>query len=50
VLSITAQPTVVGKKEYGRNDRVTITNGSERKEMKFKKAESLLAAGWRIVE
>jgi preprotein translocase subunit SecA len=50
VRSITAQPTVVGKKEYGRNDRVTITNGSERKEMKFKKAESLLAAGWRIVE
>jgi preprotein translocase subunit SecA len=36
---------------YGRNDHVTITNGTETKEMKFKKAGSLLATGqWRIVE
>ena len=38
------------KREYGRNDRVTITNDVETKEMKFKKAEPLLASGeWRIV-
>ncbi len=39
------------KKEYGRNDRVTITNGTDTKEMKFKKAEPLLAGGvWKVVE
>ncbi|HWO06958.1 MAG TPA: preprotein translocase subunit SecA [Candidatus Paceibacterota bacterium] len=38
-------------KKYGRNDKVTITNGTETKEMKFKKAEPLLATGtWKIVE
>ena len=36
--------------EYGRNDLVTITDGKETKEMKFKKAEPLLEAGWRIVK
>lgn len=35
---------------FGRNDVVTITNGTETKEMKFKKAESLLSSGWTIVE
>ncbi len=34
----------------GRNDRVTVTNGTETREMKFKKAEELLSQGWRIVE
>lgn len=37
----------VGK--IGRNDMVTITNGTETKEMKFKKAEKLLQTGWRLV-
>ncbi len=37
------------KKEYGRNDHVTITNGTETQEIKYKKAEPLLAHGWRIV-
>ncbi len=38
------------KGEYERNDRVTITNGTENREMKFKKAELLLKTGaWRIV-
>lgn len=38
-------------KKYGRNDKVTITNGTTTEEMKFKKAESLLATGeWKIVE
>ncbi len=35
---------------HERNERVKITNGIETKEMKFKKAEELLASGWRIVE
>lgn len=38
----------VGK--IGRNEMVTITNGTETKEMKFKKAEKLLQSGWRLVE
>jgi hypothetical protein len=29
---------------------VTITNGSETREMKYKKAEQLLNEGWRVVE
>ncbi len=40
----------VSKKIYNRNDVVTITNGTETKEIKYKKAEELLAGGaWRIV-
>jgi len=38
-------------KKYGRNDKVTITDGTTTEEMKFKKAESLLATGkWKIIE
>lgn len=33
----------------GRNDLVKVTNGSETREMKYKKAESLLAEGWKVV-
>jgi len=36
--------------EYGRNDLVTITDGKEKQEIKFKKAEKLLENGWRIVK
>lgn len=36
-------------KKYGRNDRVVITNGTETRELKYKKAEALLARGWKIV-
>ena len=40
----------VGKKNYGRNDLVTVTNGTDTKKMKYKKAELLIADGsWRIV-
>ena len=47
---ITAQQAPSGKKEYGRNDRVVITNGKETREMKYKKAEPLLATGqWRMI-
>ena len=34
---------------YGRNDVVTIKKGGETKQVKFKKAEPLLAEGWEIV-
>ncbi len=40
----------VGEK-FGRNEKVTITNGTETKELKFKKAEALLVSGqWRLVK
>ncbi len=34
----------------GRNDLVTIKKGSETKELKYKKAEPLLAEGWELVQ
>ncbi len=36
--------------KIGRNDLITITNGTETKELKYKKAEPLLATGWSIVK
>lgn len=33
----------------GRNDMVTITNGTETETVKYKKAEAKLAQGWRLV-
>ncbi len=49
--TITAHHQGKVSKEFGRNDRVTITNGKETQEMKYKKAEPLLASGeWRVVE
>ena len=37
--------------DIGRNDKVTITNGTETKEVKFKKAEPLIQSGeWKIVK
>ena len=40
----------VSEKQPGRNDMVKITNGTETKELKFKKAQELLEGGqWRIV-
>lgn len=43
------RPVVVGSK-MGRNELVKITNGKETKEMKYKKAESLIAGGgWTLV-
>jgi preprotein translocase subunit SecA len=38
------------QEDVGRNDKVKITNGTETKEVKFKKAEPLLKQGWKIVE
>jgi len=37
-------------KSYGRNERVTITDGKETKELKYKKAEKLLESGWTLTE
>jgi len=52
-LSLTAQAKPVPAKiqKIGRNELVTVTNGKETKEMKYKKAEELLATGeWKLVE
>ena len=40
------QVSNVSSKKYGRNDKITISNGVETKIIKFKKAESLLNQGW----
>lgn len=38
------------EKTYGRNETVMVTNGTETKEMKYKKAEALIASGeWKLV-
>ena len=44
------QAPVVKEEGFGRNDLVTITNGTETQELKFKRAESLLEEGWTLVE
>jgi preprotein translocase subunit SecA len=50
-ISITSQSQGTAKKTYQRNDKVTITNGKETRELKYKKAEPLIQSGqWRIVE
>ena len=44
--------TPIRKEEtFGRNEYVTITNGTDTETMKFKKAETLIASGeWKVVE
>ena len=50
ISTISATGGATPKTNYERNDRVKITNGIETKEMKYKKAEPLLAGGeWKIV-
>lgn len=50
VAEITRTQGITTKDTFGRNDKVTITNGTETREMKYKKAEALLETGeWRIV-
>ncbi len=53
ILSSTggAQPKEPGKQavatdEPGRNDIVTVSNGTETRQLKYKKAQDLLASGW----
>ncbi|OGG72616.1 preprotein translocase subunit SecA [Candidatus Kaiserbacteria bacterium RIFCSPLOWO2_01_FULL_53_17] len=49
--SLTAAHRAPGAKKYGRNDKITITDGTTTQELKFKKAEPLLATGkWRIID
>ena len=46
----TAPKPIKNDEKIGRNDMVTITNGSETKEMKYKKAEALIESGeWKLV-
>lgn len=45
-----SQTPRVSAKTYGRNELVTVTDGSETKELKYKKAEQLLTEGWKVVE
>jgi len=40
---------LVNAESYGRNEEVTITNGTETKTLKYKKAEVLIAQGWVLV-
>ena len=48
--AITRQSLPLQKVGYGRNDKVIITNGTETREVKYKKAESLIRSGeWKIV-
>ena len=47
--AILASAPPVTQSKYGRNDEVTITNGEETQTLKYKKAEPLLASGWRLV-
>ena len=42
--------TVTGSDKPGRNDMVKITDGNEVREMKYKKAEELLAQGWSLTK
>lgn len=42
--------TVVNDAAPGRNDMVSITNGTETKEMKYKKAEPFISEGWKLIE
>jgi preprotein translocase subunit SecA len=45
------QAAATDESEMGRNDKVTITNGTETQEMKYKKAEPLIKSGeWRLVK
>ena len=49
VRSITMGGSPVTKHKFERNDKVIVTNGTETLEMKYKKAEALIAGGkWRI--
>ena len=44
-----AKPMTKEGIQYGRNDEVTISKGSETQTLKYKKAEPLFSQGWKIV-
>jgi hypothetical protein len=37
-------------RRFGRNDMVTVARGDERQTLKWKKAEAMLAEGWKLVD
>jgi preprotein translocase subunit SecA len=39
---------VINEEKIGRNEKVTVVKDGEEREMKYKKAESLLSEGWQI--
>jgi preprotein translocase subunit SecA len=49
VKAAAKQEPVQKELQYARNDIVTITDGSQTQELKFKKAQGLLTNGWTIV-
>lgn len=50
VTANTNQGPIIKSVDYGRNDLVTISNGSDTQKIKYKKAEQLLGEGWSIVK
>jgi len=44
------QQPIKSNKTYGRNQKITISDGSETKTIKYKKATSLLENGWEIID
>jgi preprotein translocase subunit SecA len=46
----TAPAPIRTEEKIGRNEVVRVTDGSETREMKYKKAENLLKEGWKIVD
>ena len=50
-VEASSKTQAIRKEEPGRNEMVTVTNGTETKELKYKKAEALLGeGGWEIVK
>jgi preprotein translocase subunit SecA len=50
IANITADGSAPAAEELGRNDKVRITDGTEIRELKYKKAEPLLQSGWRLIQ
>jgi preprotein translocase subunit SecA len=50
VSSNSENKSIISDKKYGRNDMVIIIKDGVEKEVKYKKAESLLGEGWQIKE
>ena len=50
ILDRKYEPELLKSNKIGRNQKVTISNGSETKTVKYKKAESLMEAGWKLEE
>ena len=44
------QTPIIADKKIGRNDKVTIQKGSEKKVVKYKKIDNFIRDGWNIVD